>query len=147
MKTQIFLSRLYRRKNRVLAAVNHLLPLFGGSPKHQANSHNIHTEDLVQTFAGAVLQSLWDIMHPTELIQWAMLSWSLLSSLIPAIIPAPLSTGLPELQGKNPMSTYDLTFTVYNVWLWFSESVPIYCQKSLWWQPDKVPVYEYKEYH
>lgn len=41
-----------------------LLPLLGISQKHQAISHNVYTENLVQTHAGPIRQSLWAHMSP-----------------------------------------------------------------------------------
>lgn len=35
----------------------HLFPLLGVPPKHQVNSHNLYTKDLVQTQAGPVLKA------------------------------------------------------------------------------------------
>ena len=47
------------------------IPLLELPHSRQANSHNIYAENLVQTYAGPVLATSWNLCEP----MWMLLSW------------------------------------------------------------------------
>lgn len=89
------------------------------------------------------LQSQWAYVSPVQLIQWSMLSWCLLTPLIPTILC--LSLFFPKLWGKYSMETSNVAFFLHNICLWLSAPTPIWFRrKCLWRWLDKAPIYKYK---